>query len=391
MKKALVYIFLIIVLISLVFSGCTKENNIGKEHVEIHLNTEDNVSATVEEKTANMKLKISEFSDLRQVVLVREEKSIKDLDLTCEYDTLLKTTFDTRTEWPSKDKLPKEFNPQEIIEIGKNPGLGIKDLHNQGITGQGINVAIIDQPLLLGHEEYKDKVVKYTAIECEDVGPQMHGPAVASILVGKDCGVAPSASLYYWAEPSWKGDYVYRATALDQIIEHNKDKPLNERIRVVSVSKGFSPDEDNLSMWKEKIKEAEGCGIIVVHCSDEGSKGFFGIGCKLYEDRDNSENYDICYFAKNRSFLKSENLLYVPIDNRATADYKGENDYTFWAQGGLSWGAPYLAGVIALGLQVNPNLEQEEIYKYLRETGTPFNGGSIINPKAFIHKVSEID
>lgn len=209
MKKILVCIFLMIVSISLVFSGCTKENDIEKEHVETHLNTEDNESAIVEEKTANMKPKISEFSDLRQVVLVMEGKSIKDLDLTGEYDTLLKITFDTHTEWPSKDKLPKEFNPQEIIEIGKNPGLGIRDLHNQGITGQGINVAIIDQPLLLGHEEYKDKVVKYTAIECEDVGPQMHGPAVASILVGKDCGVVPDASLYYWAEPSWKGDYIY--------------------------------------------------------------------------------------------------------------------------------------------------------------------------------------
>lgn len=391
MKKILVCIFLMIVSISLVFSGCTKENDIEKEHVETHLNTEDNESAIVEEKTANMKPKISEFSDLRQVVLVMEGKSIKDLDLTGEYDTLLKITFDTHTEWPSKDKLPKEFNPQEIIEIGKNPGLGIRDLHNQGITGQGINVAIIDQPLLLGHEEYKDKVVKYTAIECEDVGPQMHGPAVASILVGKDCGVVPDASLYYWAEPSWKGDYIYRTTALDQIIEHNKNKPLNERIRIVSVSKGFSSDEDNLSGWKEKIKEAEESGIIVVHCSDEGNKGFFGIGCKLYEDRDNPLNYDICYFSDSKSFLKSKNLLYVPIDNRTTADFKGENDYTFWAQGGLSWGAPYLAGVIALGFQVNPNLEQEEIYQYLRETGIPFNGGCIINPKAFIQKVSEID
>ncbi len=390
MKKILVFTFLMIVSISLVFSGCTKEINIETEHVETQLNTEDNESDTVEEKIENMDLKISEFSDLRQNVLVMEGKSIKDLDLLGSYDALLKVTFDTRTEWPSKDKLPKEFNPQEIIEIGKNPGLGIRDLHNQGITGQGINVAIIDQPLLLGHEEYKDKVVKYIAIECEDVGPQMHGPAVASILVGKDCGVAPGASLYYWAEPSWERDYIYRTTALDQIIEYNKNKPLNEKIRVVSVSKGFSSDEDNLSMWKEKIEEAEESGIIVVHCSDEGNKGFFGIGCKLYEDRDNPVNYDICYFSNNESILKSKNLLYVPIDNRTTSDYKGEKDYTFWSQGGLSWGAPYLTGVIALGFQVNPNLELEEVYQYLRETGTPFNGGCIINPKAFIQKVSEI-
>ena len=368
--------------ISLVFSGCTQGNDIG---------TEDNESVTVEGKIGNIESKISEFSDLRQSWLTMEGRSIKDLDLTGEYDTLLKVTFDTRTEWPSKDKLPKEFNPHEIIEIGKDPGLGVRDLHSQGITGQGINVAIIDQPLLLEHKEYKDKLAKYTAIGCEDVEPQMHGPAVASILVGKDCGVAPGASLYYWAEPSWKGDYKYRTTALNQIIEYNKNKPLKKKIRVVSVSKGFSTDEDNLSMWKEKIKEAEENGIIIVHCSDEGDERFSGIGCKLYEDRDNPKNYDLCYFANNKSFRKPINSKYVPIDNRTTADYTGENDYAFWADGGLSWGAPYLAGVIALGFQVNPNLEEKEIYQYLRETGTPFNGGFIVNPKAFIKKVNELE
>ncbi len=45
----------------------------------------------------------------------------------------------------------------------------------------------------------------------------------------------------------------------------------------------------------------------------------------------------------------------------------------------------------ALGYQVNPNLKQEEIYQYLREIGTPFNGGCIINPKTFIQKASETD
>lgn len=144
-------------------------------------------------------------------------------------------------------------------------------------------------------------------------------------------------------------------------------------------------------MWKEKIEEAEKSGIIVVHCDNEGNKGFFGIGCKLYEDRDNAENYDICYFVKDSSFLKSRDFLYVPIDNRTTTDYKEENNYTFWSSGGLSWGAPYLAGVIALGYQVNPNLTHEEVYQYLRETGIPLNanGGCIINPKAFIQKINE--
>jgi len=57
MKKILICTFIMVVSISLVFSGCTKENDIG---------TEDNESATVEGKIGNIESKISEFSDLRQ-------------------------------------------------------------------------------------------------------------------------------------------------------------------------------------------------------------------------------------------------------------------------------------------------------------------------------------
>lgn len=264
MRRKLFCIFIMIVCVSLVLSGCnTKSNSVQKS---------DESNSTVSNAP-----KINEFSDLRQCMLIGEGKSLIDMDLTNEYDALAKSTFDTHTEWPSKDKLPKGFDPKEIIEIGKDPGLGIRALHKEDITGKGVNVAIIDQPLLLEHEEYKDKIVKYTEIDCEDAGPQMHGPAVASILVGENCGVAPNALLYYWAEPSWKGDYIQRTTALNEIIEYNKDKPLNERIRVVSISKGFDESEDNLPLWKEKIREAEENGIIVVHCSDEGHEGFFGV------------------------------------------------------------------------------------------------------------------
>ena len=390
MKKRLLCFFIMIVCLNLALSGCTTESNSSQNNngqnsaIESSNSQKNNESNSV----ASNEPEINEFSDLRQCKLIGEGKSLANMDLTNEYDALIKSTFDTHTEWPSKDKLPKEFDPKEIIEIGKDPGLGIRDLHDQGITGKGVNVAIIDQPLLLEHEEYKDKIKKYTTIDCEGVRPQMHGPAVASILVGENCGVAPDASLYYWAQPSWKKDYMQRTTALNEIIEYNKDKPLNERIRVVSVSKGFCEDEANLALWKEKIKEAEENGIIVVHCSDEGNESFFGVGCGLYKDRDNPENYVICHFARGLSHM---NVLYVPIDNRTTADPQGINDYTFWADGGISWGAPYLAGLIALGYQVNPNLKEEDIYKYLRETGTPFNGGYIINPKEFMEKINEMN
>ena len=44
------------------------------------------------------------------------------------------------------------------VELWKNPGLGIKSLHESGINGKGVDVAIIDQKLRLTHTEYKSRI-----------------------------------------------------------------------------------------------------------------------------------------------------------------------------------------------------------------------------------------
>lgn len=86
-------------------------------------------------------------------------KSLEKLDLRACEDLLRTQRFDTRTRWPAR--LPAGFDPVEIMETGKDPGLGIRRLHAQGITGKGIGVAIIDGPLRLDHVEYKDRIVYY--------------------------------------------------------------------------------------------------------------------------------------------------------------------------------------------------------------------------------------
>lgn len=69
-------------------------------------------------------------------------------DYSNQLALLLNATFGTRTKWPPAKKLPKGFDPAEILAIGKDPGLGIRSLHEHGITGRGVTIAIIDQPLL---------------------------------------------------------------------------------------------------------------------------------------------------------------------------------------------------------------------------------------------------
>jgi hypothetical protein len=117
----------------------------------------------------------------------------------------LKTmTFDSLTVWPDQGRLPQGFDPVKILEEGKNPGLGIRVLHAQGIDGRGVGLAVIDQPLLLGHREYSRRIAYYDASGLTGIDPQMHASPVASIAVGREVGVAPGASLCFYAVPMWE-------------------------------------------------------------------------------------------------------------------------------------------------------------------------------------------
>jgi hypothetical protein len=305
--------------------------------------------------------------------------NLSRLDLSQKGELLKKMPFDSRTVWPQSDRLPSDFDPEAVMEWGKYPGLRVKQLHDQGVTGKGVHVAIIDQPLLLDHIEYKDQLVSYKEIQTGNADPQMHGPPVASILVGKTCGVAPEAILHYWAEPSWKMDYKYRCIALEQIIQFNKGKEKSEQIRVVSISKGFSPSEPNLDRWKTLLEEAKKAGIYVVHCSSMG----FGAGCRFMKDSDNPANYRLCAFLQEGGFHGKPGSFFTPIDHRTTASAKARDVYTFWTRSGLSWGAPYYAGVVALGIQVNPDLRPDQIDKLLYDSGWDFQRGRLINPVGF--------
>jgi subtilisin family serine protease len=154
--------------------------------------------------------------------------------------------FDTWTVWP--DKLPEDFNAQTIMELGKDPGLGVRSLHEQGITGKGVNIAIIDQALVQDHIEYADRLMTYETIQCSDESAQMHGSAVTSIAAGKTCGVAPDAKIYYIASTfgifspggGFKEDLRPIAESIERILAINEVLPADEKIKVISISKGIT-------------------------------------------------------------------------------------------------------------------------------------------------------
>jgi hypothetical protein len=307
--------------------------------------------------------------------------SLARLDLRDQLKALERYTFDSRTIWPAADKLPRDFVPEQIIERGKDPGLGVRRLHAAGIDGRGIGLAIIDQPLLREHEEYKERVVKYVAVEVEGVPPQMHGPPVASIAVGKSCGVAPGAALYYYAVPAWKWQQNEPwAEQLERIIEFNDQLKDTPKIRVVSISLGAFSERPNYARWKQALNKAKAAGILVVTC-DQDVLPLATL--RRVNDRAGTDPGD---YERGR-FGVAAVALCAPAGNRTMASFRGPQVYTYDRMGGLSWTVPYLAGVAALGLQVDPSLEPGDIVRLWKTTASKTKAGSVVNPGAFIGAV----
>jgi hypothetical protein len=330
-----------------------------------------------------------------------------DFDLRDALTDLLHATFDSRTLWPPADRLPPEFDPQVIMETGKNPGLGVRRLHEQGITGRGVGIAIVDQPLLTDHQEYVNQLRLYE--ELDDITGEwlvgsMHGPAVASIAVGQTVGVAPDADLYFIATAMGGGDepdFSYLARGIRRVLEINAQLPADRKIRVISASIGW--DNSSVTGYDEviaAIDDAKAAGLFVICTSEEELYGFKfnGLGRVPTTDPDDVTSYlpgefwaQYFYPQFDQSYWQGQ--LMVPMDSRTTASPSGLDEYVFYATGGWSWAVPYLAGTYALAAQVDPAITPERFWSLGLETGQtidlehegstiPF--GTILDPAALI-------
>ena len=88
-------------------------------------------------------------------------KSFND-DINLSYEDIRTLTFNRLTVWNVENTKKAE----EILTTYTNPGLGVRDLHKKGITGQGVVTAIIDQNLAGEHPEFKGKLKGYYDLVC---------------------------------------------------------------------------------------------------------------------------------------------------------------------------------------------------------------------------------
>lgn len=332
---------------------------------------------------------------------------VSGLDLRESLDSLLYASHDSRTVWPPKDRMPEGFDPQALLEMGKNPGLGVRKLHERGITGRGIGIGIIDSGIQVEHREYVDRLRLYEEIALTpDENSGMHGVAVASIAVGKTVGVAPEADLYYIASRNFDRDedagrieinFAYYAQAVRRILEINAQLPEDRKIRVISISVGWTNRKGSEEMMAA-VEDAKKAGMLVVcSCIDEvhGFK-FHALGRVPLSDPDAFESYLPAMWWESDLYENEEHRsdrLLIPSDSRTTASPNGADEYAFYRQGGFSWSIPYIAGVYALAAQVDPKITPERFWSLAMKTGRTielehdgkeFSLGPIVDPAALM-------
>lgn len=333
--------------------------------------------------------------------------TLKGSTLTVTAADLQYALFDSKTIWP--ERMPPGFDPRMVLEKGKNPGLEIRALHQQGITGRGVNIAIIDQQLLVDHIEYKGRIMLYEEIDCRGRTASMHGPAVASLAAGKTTGTAPDARIFYIAcsvmdrkERNLR-NFSDMAIAVRRILAINRTLPAPHKIRVISLSVGWFPTEKGADQLTTAIKSAAAAGIFVVSANLLKTYGVPLIG--LHRDPDHNPempaSYRIAYPwisilktpCPNRKRLLHDQPLLIPMNNRTMASPTGTQDYVHFGIGGISWSIPYLAGVYALACQVKPTITPPEFMSLAMRTGVATqylfqkrqeSFGRIIQPKLLL-------
>jgi|GEM_PF-716643 len=332
-----------------------------------------------------------------------------DLSVIKSYNDI---TFDSLTKFPADSaKLPAGFNEEYMLEYNKNPGLGIRELHEQGITGAGVSIAIIDQGLLPDHEQYKDNLMYYERIHSSGNTAAMHGSAVSSIAVGKSIGVAPDAKLYYIADTNGhyleNGDYEFDASIIAdcilRILDINKNLPENEKIRVISISRGYNANDKGYKEITEAIDKANSENVFVITTStDMYYKNFIIYGA----DRDYLANPDDFKSYEPASWIRSDlysgvnhqNDTIFPMGSRTYASCTGEQNYEIGYEGGLSWAVPWCAGFYALCCQVKPDITPQEFIEVVNATsisaesindGKTYIFGKIVNPVEVIKTLQD--
>ena len=344
-------------------------------------------------------------------------KNLQGFNLSDRIYDIEHSIFDNYTKWSEMKNIP--YKPLQILNINADPGMNIKKIHKKGITGKGITIAIIDQYFTVDHLEFKNRIKHIASFpDIQNDYNSYHGPAVTSIAIGKNIGVAPEATVVYFsAESTNKNKELtcqYEVEAMEALIHYILEGNI---VHALSISSGANRSRPYYQEYLKCRNELSKLGVAIFSTDmfmHDSEYFFYGLKKEQNLNPNNEEffepiswndwiikmnnfpeiliDYEI-YLENNQN---SQYPILLPLDGATTvAGNLSDENYCFKFVSGGSWLPPYLAGIYALCCQVDIDIDIYKFWYYMLETGIPYDfqisnkimHGRLLNIQELINKI----
>ena len=254
------------------------------------------------------------------------------------------------------------------VEDNSNPSwvynsLNIKKYHDLGITGKGIKIAIGD-----GESNKIPTTDKMTIIGANVNGSNLnnHICESVSVMASKEFGIAPDSEYYFLNFVPKDGDLIGMSQAIRWCADNVDLMVLVGGWKESPFFSNNYADDTTKAMVREALDYAHSKNLKMIISEGNSSNtnvleypqclvnDFIRVGgCN--EDFTYASNCTISWF---RDVLAYYNNVYM-----YDANFNTVNNLS-----GTSFGTPIVGGIVALLLQQNPNLTQDELREYLHDT-----------------------
>jgi subtilisin family serine protease len=300
--------------------------------------------------------------------------------------------IDMGLPWAHQEKVYERRPPRQEYWPEES---GVTKAHEEGVTGKGVLVGILDTGCDADHLELRDKEIDFCYVPLQPAPEAMrlvrgfdtngHGTHVTSIVAGKNVGVAPDVDLMVASvieSETVKTSLERVVVALDWMLsqfqlDHNADKPT-----IINLSLGFRQDWIEATQLESVL---EGMRLLlstlvvdfdvlpVVAIGNDGpgivlAPGYFpeclSVGAV---DHDLEPAW---FSSSGLSPLTGEpvpNIAGYGVNVLAALERNIHRRSLYAEKSGTSMAAPYVTGIAALIASANPELQGDGLRQHLVE------------------------
>ena len=348
-----------------------------------------------------------------------EDTSAAALLAQAQQDGMM-VSLDAVTDFTSDNTVTQDLNELHSYIANhsrdENIMFGVEKLHEQGITGKGTTICVLDSGIA-PHPDLKDRIIAFKDCvdgKTEPYDDNGHGTHCAGICAGdgkssggKNVGVAPEANI---VGVKVLDQFGYGSTSqilrgIQWAITHKHKYGIN----VISMSLGHEISTTRfLDPLTLGVQAAAKCGITVVVSAgndgpDEGTLSAPGnapsaitVGALNDQGTPQTDDDWIAYFSScgpsKYDHIEKPDVIAPGVDIISCSN----KDDGYVKMSGTSMATPFTAGLACLMKQANPHARSKEIKAVIMNTADPIDqlrktaqGAGVVDPQEAVANIQK--